>query len=316
MGINLKAYRFSESELKKLIELSQLFLGNNLVTDRFPEVYYDDIDNYEYLFGKIKATNEDTPDYLGVYHYNCESDELTTKEGIIVLFKDRIENFCKRKSVGLSEVRYIVLMHELGHWLTHWSEFDRENWKKGFGIDNPMTYESLAQLIAFWAVDGNPVCEEILRDKLTPKNKKDVYALYLELIVHSKSTILKKLVEIRKHYFLSDFFLHRFLNEDYKTLPDFISDLFLEKKYREMNVLEIEQKEIKILSDTCTYEKAVLDKYLEKRKDCDKIFIINPEDEMFKVFLDKVFFNKDFILKFHEILFKRRGSENGKKFGL
>jgi hypothetical protein len=320
MGINLKAYRFSESELKKLIQMRQLFSENNLVTDRFPEVYYDDIKNYETLFGLFEATNEDTPDYLGVYHYDFESDKLTTKEGIIVLFKDRIEAFCKRKSVGKDEVRYIVLMHELGHWLAHWSEFNDENWKKGYGIDNPMTHEAIAQLIAFWAVDGDPVCEEILRESLTPKDERNKYALYLILKSHSKSEILKKLIEIRKYFFLNEYFQFELLKSNAITMIDFISGLFSAETLKKLRE-EIENIKIPFSENLEVFEEPFcknlignLERIIDEPK--PKYDIVFHNTDKLDVLLKKLFINmksRDEVLEF---LKNNYGKIAGKNYGL
>jgi hypothetical protein len=321
MKINLKAYRFSETELKKMNELRHLFADNNLVTDRFPEVYYDDIEAYEQLFGKIENTEEEiTPDYLGVYQYSYDSDRLTTKEGIIVLFKNRIENFCKSKSIDINKVRLIVLVHELGHWLTHWAELKGKNWKKGFGINNLKTHESLAQLVAYWAIDGNPGCERILKDNLTPKDQKNAYALYKELIAQSKSEILAKLIEIREYYYLGDYFLYNFLKEDYKTMIDYVSDLFLNEKFKDLDFVEVIKNRINILPNTSTFEKRVFANYKKNRKDENKEFasIFSDDEKLYQLekLLSAIFFNEDFIMKFKKTLVKRRGSEIGKRFGL
>lgn len=323
-GINLKAYRFSEPELKKLIEVRLLFSRNKLVTDRFPEVYYDDIENYERLFGKLKATNDDTPDYLGVYHYGCEPDKLKTKEGIIVLFKDRIENFCKRKSVDQNDVRYIVLMHEMGHWLTHWSEFDGENWAKGYGIDNPMTHESLAQLIAYWAVDGDPDCEKILREYLTPKNESNEYALYLTLKSYSKSKILLKLIEIRKQFFLNDYFLSGFMQSNSELMNDFFSGLFLIETLRKLDLGQIEKSQPPIKRDPDDHEQLFCDSLIES---LEKMINSNSppvpyweqnKEDITKIdaILSKLFFDQNCIKEVVDLLFRNRGNISGRKFGI
>jgi hypothetical protein len=214
MKNHLQAYRFSEQEMNKMIELKGIFEDNGFKIDRFPEVYYDDYDNYKEFYGEIKHPSENI-DYLGVYTDFCiPFDEINSKEGIIIIFKDRIE---KKKENEKDSFRFIVLMHELGHWLTHWAKYNNENWSKGYraGIDKK-THESLAQLIAYWAVDGNPTLENILKTRLTPANPTDPYALYKNLIEFSKTTILEKLVEIRFNLGCSDDMMYDFLKS--KTL--------------------------------------------------------------------------------------------------
>ena len=237
MKNHLQAYRFSEQEMNKMIELKGIFEQNGFEINRFPEVYYDDYDNYEEIYGKIKDPGENI-DYLGVYtDFWIPSDEINSKEGIIVLFKDRIENYCYEKQIEVNSVRFIVLMHELGHWLTHWAAYNNENWSKGYkaGTDKK-THESLAQLIAFWAVEDNPNLKNLLETRLTPANNpNNPYALYKNLIKFSKSTILNKLVEIRKHAFLTDELMYAFLSSD----AEFMYEIFINDY--EINILKLNE---------------------------------------------------------------------------
>jgi hypothetical protein len=165
--INLKAYRFNSEELIAINQLKDLFEGNGYILDRFPEVYYDDYDKLS--FDKnLESQEEDTPDYLAVYFYEFESEKShSTLEGRIVLFKDRIENFANRKKIDIDDVRYILLMHELGHWLCHSPKYNNRNWSLGYGVKNKKTHESLAQLIAYWMADGKIDKEAILNDTNT-----------------------------------------------------------------------------------------------------------------------------------------------------
>jgi hypothetical protein len=196
---HLQAYQFSEQEINKMIELKKVFEENGFKINRFPEVYYDNYDNYKEIYGKLKS-NYDEIDFLGVYtDFTIEDDEKNTKEGVIVLFKDRIESH----ELDTINVCFVVLMHELGHWLSHWPKYNDKNWSKGYSATNPKTHESFAQLIAYWAVDGNPELEKTLTT-LTPTDIKNPYYLYNNLKGYSKTDILTKLVEIRNHYFLSD----------------------------------------------------------------------------------------------------------------
>jgi hypothetical protein len=199
MENHLQAYRFSEQEINKMIYLKKIFEENGFEINRFPEVYYDNYDNYIEIYGKLKG-NYDEIDFLGVYtDFTIAGDEKNTKEGVIVLFKDRIENH----KLDTNNVCFVVLMHELGHWLSHWPKCNNENWSNGYSADNPKTHESFAQLIAYWALDGNPELEKTLTN-LTPTDIENPYYLYNNLKGFSKTDILTKLVEIRKHYFLSD----------------------------------------------------------------------------------------------------------------
>jgi hypothetical protein len=89
------------------------------------------------------------------------------------------------------------LIHELGHWLSYWPKCDDENWSEGYYAGSEKkTHESLAQLIAFWAADGNPELEKTLT-YLTPTNPENPYYLYKNLKEFSKVNMLRKLQIVR-----------------------------------------------------------------------------------------------------------------------
>lgn len=224
--INLKAYRFSEQELQKMLELKKLFQENGFEIDRFPEVYCDDYDQYKDIFGPIRFDEwvdpldfTLKPDILGVYCDFTIENNIENKEGKVVLFKDRIETYAKHLtenknngfsiSENISKLKLLVLIHELGHWLCHWPMAEGDNWKKGYYIDqfgNPMkkTHESLAQLITFWLVENHENLRVFFETNLVPKNNKNEYALYKELISHSIVKIIENVKFLRKHYYLND----------------------------------------------------------------------------------------------------------------
>jgi hypothetical protein len=179
------------------------------------------------------------PDYLGVYlssfsNVLCDDKCHLTQEGIIILFSDRIEEFssmCKKKienkydshaeieqkkvfidvltgKLNLEDaIREMVLYHEIGHWLSHWPKRNGLNWECGYHTidkiihktNDKITHESLAQLVAYWCANGNPINEIILKDHLTPNNQNSPYYMYLNLIGKSVEEILNKLVIIRKY---------------------------------------------------------------------------------------------------------------------
>jgi hypothetical protein len=96
------------------------------------------------------------------------------------------------------DLQFLLLMHELGHWLTHWPLCFNENWKIGFAENNPMTHESLAQLIAYWSIEKEQEIKSILENHLTPTDSNNPYALYKKLISFTKLEMLMRLYEVRK----------------------------------------------------------------------------------------------------------------------
>ena len=135
---------------------------------RFPEIYYGDWKvarnyfelNEEEFYGENK-----NPDYLGVYvSRKASPGKLGYDEGVIVLFKDRIERYCNHDPDRIDATRFVVLMHEIGHWLSHMAEYQGGerpltnksfwfNWQRGWSLHtNPSVIkETFAQLVAYWS---------------------------------------------------------------------------------------------------------------------------------------------------------------------
>jgi hypothetical protein len=246
----LKSYRFSDAELNKMLWLKELFQENGFTIDRFPEVYYDD-------FNKVYPEKEHNsfpnegpvdPDMLGVYRFGLEKDCIgkpcrKSTEGIIILFKDRIEHYSSNTGTDIDSVRFVVLMHELGHWLSHWPIRENYNWRIGFHLSNTHTHEALAQLIAYW------VCQHTLHFhtllKLTPKahldpdmiymldgrltlpdgtvvNPENPYGRYWEIKDKSIVEVLNKLHQLRECWMLKDGKMIEFLKSDSDNLEQWL----------------------------------------------------------------------------------------------
>jgi hypothetical protein len=241
----LAAYRFSSEEMDKMLWLKRLFEGNQYTfnPDRFPEVYYDDYDKVKEVFPWIETGHEGTPDYLGVYIYQLNDNACRnkpcqiSKEGVIVLFRDRIERY---RGTDIDSTRFVVLMHEFGHWLTHWAYRNGFNWKIAYYLGKKNTHEALAQLIAYWAcnntihlntliqltpkkrieADDLPVDDSLLFSEDLMYNIKNPYGKYRLLIDKTEESILKKIVQLREAWMLKDEIMIEFLlSEEDDTEP-------------------------------------------------------------------------------------------------
>jgi hypothetical protein len=194
--------------------------------------------------------NNLTPDILGVYIFNesnlrsdCDCG-VKYAEGKIILFQDRIQKISALISsiegqhidVIVDTLRFNVLMHELGHWLTHWARsFDGNkkkyvNWECGYYL-NPLTnkpdvktHESLAQLICYWATYDKPFYQRILLDYLTPSSLDNEYNKYLALIDSSKHEVLRKLKIIRTLCEMTDSEKYEFLISNFNSIKEFIAN--------------------------------------------------------------------------------------------
>ena len=258
----LDEYRFSSEEMKKMNWLKDLFEDNGYTVERFPEVYYDTFDKACEVWPKeLKNNNyeEDTPDYLGCYIYNGgNSIKDPSEEGIIILFSDRIKDFVSRRP-GLTEncLRYVVLMHELGHWLSHWPCGNDLRWLYGFQLQNKRTKEALANIIAYWCLDTD--CHKKAMDILTPKlrtpdgflvlidkdshniNTENPYGAYYLLLRKSQKEILEKIKLLRAAFYLENIKMMEFLQSEIQTLPDFLVDGVLEDYIQEKRLNELKE---------------------------------------------------------------------------
>ncbi len=258
----LDAYRFSSEEMKKMLWLKKdLFEDNGFTVERFPEVYYDTFDKACEVWPSLKENQEEdgTPDYLGCYIYNGGSSiNDPSEEGIIILFSDRIKDFVSRRP-GLTEncLRYVVLMHELGHWLSHWPCGNDLRWLYGFQLRNKRTKEALANIIAYWCLDTD--CHKNAMDILTPKlrspdgflvlidkdshniNTENPYGAYYLLLRKSQKEILEKIKLLRAAFYLEDYKMMDFLQSEIQTLSDFLADGVCEDYIQKGRLEELEK---------------------------------------------------------------------------
>jgi hypothetical protein len=237
------SYRFSVEELQKMITLKKEIFEKysySFGPNRFPEVYYCEVKEIKHLLPENLRADEMNPDYLGLYFDFFPSstgmsrnDYLggSSHEGKIVLFKDRIEAFCARNSLSEDNVRFVVLMHELGHWMSHWAISSGIRWEHGYHLQQSpsFTHEALAQLIAYWCCKGNPAHEEVLL-ALSPKDSagnvdaSKPYGAYESLKNFEEEVILQKLDQLRKFWMVSDLQMLAFLQSNLVDMAQWIRE--------------------------------------------------------------------------------------------
>ena len=118
-------------------------------------------------------------------------------------------------------------MHELGHWMSHWAEFSGKRWIYGFQFSNRFTEEALAQLIAYWCCNGDPLHEKTLhilspKDGLGKVDASRIYGAYETLKGHSQVDVLKKLAQLRDFWMVKDEKMLQFLNSDFVDMVQWI----------------------------------------------------------------------------------------------
>ena len=164
-------YQLSIQETDLAQRLLNIFYQSGFKKQELPQIYWSDemppiIDRdisdkqlEEIIDDKIKNKKVETDKLLGVYEY----DQNT--EGVITLYKKTIEHCAKKLfAVTNSEInaeraeyqlRLIVLLHELGHWIAHWlADEDNGRWFKM--KDTEDFHEAWAQLMVYLALKGNP----------------------------------------------------------------------------------------------------------------------------------------------------------------
>ena len=157
---NIKPYRLSIKEVSYFQKIMTIFFNSGYSFQRWPEIYIGNFDDFnDKVEQKHKNLDRDynifDMDYLGLYVYEIK------KEGHIRIFKDRIRKCSIRLADELNYHRAdvendlitIVLIHEVGHWLTHSCHSkNREIRIEGFSKLNDFIVESMAQLTVVWSM--------------------------------------------------------------------------------------------------------------------------------------------------------------------
>lgn len=237
----LTAYRFSVEDFEglKLLKTAFEINGYTFAPNRFPEVYFIDY---------IKQIDVNSPDSLGEYIYELDGNKQnlcsSSKEGYIVLYKNIIKNFSEKHNLSIDSIYYVVLMHEIGHWLCHQAfvteDKDQIKWDMGYHNGNIKTHEALAQLIAYWACEQSEIYHKTLL-ALSPKindkiNTEEIYGCYELLKDKDIDEITSKIKELAKHFYLSDTEMFNFLKSNHKTMSEFIKAEFADTLEAKRNV--------------------------------------------------------------------------------
>lgn len=167
MKNTIKPYRFSDNEILLLNNVKSVYLKNGFGSEMLPEIYYCNFDeatlNFELKESEISDEENYffNPDYLGSYQYSV------SKEGIIFLYRDRILNaahriYSKNIRIFQSEDEVIkllkakVLIHEIGHWLTHYcSLINKQDVMNCYMVLPKIIKESMAQLTVLWSFNNH-----------------------------------------------------------------------------------------------------------------------------------------------------------------
>lgn len=159
------AYRFSDLEIYLLRRLEKTYYLKRFEYKRWPEVYYIERRNYPYDIIEEEQTDMDyntfNIDFLGVYVYNADLNGNSCFEGRIFLFKDRIERcahliadrLSMPEDIMTTYLNLIVLIHEFGHWYTHWcSKQNQKHRAENFQYSEKSVKETMAQLTVLWSL--------------------------------------------------------------------------------------------------------------------------------------------------------------------
>jgi len=283
----LTPYHFSSNELSAMLLLKQLFEEGDLKMERYPEIHEDNDARpiLQVLSPEELGKDPNLMDILGVYtdfsvpnpkilhHYISEN--IFTQEGRIILFSKRLEEFASNKELSLDAVRFVVLVHELGHWFSHWAKSYVYNcrhnelpgwgtqWVFGFNFSNRRTEEALANLCVYWVLNHPEIEKHIDEafidsakkafDELTPKgnnqevNTDDPYGAYALLTDKASADVIRKINELRRNWMFSDDAMMQFLCSDAAGMKGFYPQPLLNHVHPKMQAFVKNNREHDVL---------------------------------------------------------------------
>ena len=252
------SYRFISYDLIGMSQLEKIFKEGEFSINRFPEIYLDDDPTPIFqLNNEDKHKDDGIIDLLGEYVFddylpeciNRFSEKIFTKEGKIILYSKRIEEYAKIHKLNVETVYFIVLIHELGHWFCHWAQSnvhqmesdDFSDWGKrwllGFNLKNRRTEEALANICVHWILNQKNVVNQISKDfineakkafdNLTPKkfnglvNTENPYGAYYLIKRRKPKIIINKINELRRNWMLCDDEMMAFLRSNSYSIEEF-----------------------------------------------------------------------------------------------
>lgn len=194
----MKAYRLSPNEIYHLKKIQKF--GGHYTFERWPEIYWGNAPIIKTFDEKTSEVNEFDTDYLGAYHY------YSNKEGRIELYKDRIAACASELAteldieyeIAFTDLCFIVLLHEVGHWFTHWCHKPQFQERREKYIDQPIEIkETLAQLTVMWSIarlsNINVKRRKLLFSHLAKKQSKPYqHVLRFDIYYTKRGTILRR----------------------------------------------------------------------------------------------------------------------------
>lgn len=173
-------YQLSTQENDLIKKLLSIFNQAGFKDQKLPEIYWSDDtppqiqhenlnkeiteEGLSEILDKMIEEKKLATEVLGIYDYKPKEN----KEGIIILYKKTIE-YCAKKlftrtpddaqsvndNYAITQLRLIVLLHEIGHWIAHW--LPDENNNRWYNMkDCTDFHEAWAQLMVVWSLHGNP----------------------------------------------------------------------------------------------------------------------------------------------------------------
>ena len=285
-----------------------IFRYKNYIKKDLPKNIKDKIANHETLTEDEKKDLFDLDEYVKHPDFNIDSlgsynlCEGAKSEGKIVLYKDVIEAYVKyHNNIDEKDLRLKVLLHELGHWVSHWPIANKSNWRIGYNTLHKKTHEAIAQFIAYKLIEGNDKLENVF--KLMKHKKEDSpYRLYENLISQDISEILNKIVDLRKHHYLNDSAQYRYLADaslnyiDTPMLMHLKTCLIFNESLEAISDCKLDPETIQLIQDEIKKElkEGVKKEDLESLKEClNDLNISEKEELIFTGKYDNIAFEKD-----------------------
>jgi hypothetical protein len=242
----MNPYRFSTSDRAALQTLLDGFCSVfSFTVGRQPSVYYDTVARFSVRFshmaGAESLINQESPDYFGFYYVERPiQPNQPTEPGIIILFKDRIENAFNMLNVGygdLDKLKNILLLQCMADFIIHWACKSNIRWRYGFSYPMPKIRAGLSRLITHACCTDESDFEYL--QYLTPVRDTKNWNLqfqkgfesvdtakaggfYIQLLGMNREIILNKVTELRKAFWLNEEYMIEFLLSEHSNIKTYL----------------------------------------------------------------------------------------------
>ncbi len=206
-------YRLTYQEKALTNILLSIFYYNGFEKRKLPKIFEsDELITIEIVNEWIKKTGLSPDDLIFPHNKDNVANDQDDKDNIkkykyviellgmyfpatqsITLYTKRIEEAAKGLNVSTDALRQVVLLHEIGHWITHKLHYNRQCWEIAkYNSASTEVHEGWAQLLAWWVVKNISKLKRAF-DRLN-KEQIQQYHVWVEF----KHSTIKSLLVLRE----------------------------------------------------------------------------------------------------------------------